>query len=88
MNTSAEAIKQLQATIERAQAVQTTVDNFIAVHDYQDVTSLVIQSAEALLHAAVALLQAEDENALDLIETAEDLIEDVYKAIEGDLDLD
>ena len=87
MNTSTEVIKQLQETIEKAQKAQNTVDNLIAVHDYQDVASLVIQAAEAMLHSGIALMQSEDENALNLIESAEDLIDDIYKIIEGDLDL-
>lgn len=86
MNTSTEAIKQLQDAIQKIQTSQDVVDNLIAVHDYQDVTSLVIQSAEALLHSAVAFMQSEDENALDLVEGAEDLLEAMYNVIDGDLD--
>lgn len=86
MNTSTEAIKQLQEAIQKVQASQDVVENLIAVHDYQDVTALVIQSAEALLHSAVAFMQSEDENALDLIEGAEDLLEAMYNIIDGDLD--
>lgn len=86
MNTSSEVAKQLQETIEKLQTAQNTLENLIAVHDYQDVAALVIQSAEALLHAAVALMQSEDNNALDLVESAEDLLEEMYKIIDGDLD--
>ena len=86
MNTSSEVIKQLQDAIQKVQSSQDVADNLIAVHDYQDVTSLVIQSAEALLHSAVAFMQSEDENALDLIEGAEDLLEAMYNIIDGDLD--
>ena len=86
MNTSSEVAKQLQETIEKLQTAQNTLENLIAVHDYQDVTALVIQSAEALLHAAVALMQSEDNNAIELVESAEDLLEEMYKIIDGDLD--
>lgn len=86
MNTSSEVAKQLQETIEKLQSAQNTLENLIAVHDYQDVAALVIQSAEALLHAAVALMQSEDNNAIELVESAEDLLEEMYKIIDGDLD--
>jgi len=86
MNTSSEVVKQLQETIEKLQTAQNTLENLIAVHDYQDVAALVIQASEALLHAGIALMQSEDNNALDLVETAEDLLEEMYKIIDGDLD--
>lgn len=87
MNTSAEALKQIQAALAQAQAAQEVVDNLIATHDYQDVTSLVLQATTKLLAAATALMQSDDESALSDIENAEDLLDSVYDVIEGDLDL-
>ncbi|MGB7341067.1 MAG: hypothetical protein WBC91_19380 [Phototrophicaceae bacterium] len=87
MKTSADVIKQLQEAVEKSQAAQQTLENLIAVHDYQDVAALVMQSSEALLHATIAFLQSDDKTALDLVESAEDLLEDMYNVIDGDLDL-
>lgn len=87
MKTSADVIKQLQEAIETTQAAHSTLNDLIAVHDYQDVAGLVIQSSEALLHATIAFLQSDDQTAVDLVESAEDLLEDMYNIIDGDLDL-
>lgn len=86
MNTSSEVVKQLQDAIQKTQSAQNVLDNLIAVHDYEDIATLVLQAAEALLHAASALMQHEDENALQLVESAEDLIDEMYKIIDGDMD--
>lgn len=85
MKTSSDVTEQLRAAIDKTQAAQSTLDDLVAVHDYQDVATLVIQAAEALLHAAAALMQSQDQNALELVESAEDLIDEIYTVIDGDL---
>lgn len=86
MNTSNEAVKQLEQALTTAQTAQSVIDNLVAPHDYQDVASLVTQAGAALLNAAALLLQKQDENAFEFIEAAEDLLDSVYDIIEGDID--
>lgn len=86
MKTSADVIKELQAAIEKLESAQATLEDLIAVHDYQDVTSLTMQSANALLQSAIAFMQSEDETALNLVEVGEDLLEDMYNIIDEDME--
>ena len=88
MSTSADVIKLLQEALTTARRAESSIDDLIAVHDYQDVAQLITQAAEALLESAALLMQSEDEAALDLLENAEDLIDSVYGVIESDLDDD
>ncbi|MEO1288739.1 MAG: hypothetical protein AAFV93_13305 [Chloroflexota bacterium] len=86
MKTSADVIKELQAAIEKLESAQATLEDLITVHDYQDVTSLTMQSANALLQSAIAFMQSEDETALNLVEVGEDLLEDMYNIIDEDME--
>ncbi|MEL6403338.1 MAG: hypothetical protein AAFV98_01700 [Chloroflexota bacterium] len=87
MKTSADAIKDLQEALAKAQEAQNTINNLTATHDYQDVTGMVVQAANGLLEAAIAFMQHDDSKALALVEAAEDLLDDMYDVIDGDLDL-
>jgi hypothetical protein len=86
MNTSSEAIKQLQESLAAAQKSADTIENLIAVHDYQDVAMLMAHAAAKMLESTILLMEKDDEAALDELENAEDLIEEVYKIIDGDTD--
>ena len=86
MNTSAEAVTLLQQALETTRSAAETIDNLIAVHDYQDVAGLVTLAAAALLESAALLMQSQDEAALGALESADDLLDAVYDIIEGDLD--
>lgn len=86
MNTSTEALNQLRQAQAATTSAQQVVDNLIAAHDYQDVTSLVVRSAASMLESALQLMQNEDEAGLDALERAEDLIEAVYDIIEGEVE--
>lgn len=86
MNTSSEAVKQLQQAQALTQQAAATIENLIAEHDYQDVGALVSHAAIRLLECAALLMQSQDEAALDKLENAEDLIDMVYEIIEGDTD--
>ena len=88
MSTSSEAITLLQQALTTTRSAENTIENLIAVHDYQDVASLVTQAAAALLETATLLMQSQDEAALDMLENADDLLDAVYGIIEADLDED
>ncbi len=88
MSTSGEAIHLLEQARAATTAAQKVVDNLIVEHDYQDVASLVAQATEALLDAAVLLLQSNDEAALDMLENADDLLDTVYDIINSETDED
>ena len=85
MNTSAEAIQQLDQALATTRSALNTIENLIAVHDYQDVAQLVTQAAAALLETARLLMESQDEAALDMLENADDLLDTVYDIIEADL---
>ena len=86
MNTSAEAISLLEQALATAHSAENTIENLVATHDYQDVASLVTQAAVALLESASLLMKSQDEAALDMLESADDLLDAVYGIIEADLD--
>ena len=88
MNTSSEAINKLQKALEATNEAKSVVDNLIAEHDYQDVSSLVTEAAATLLEAAIALMESQDESALDKVESAEDLLDSAYNIIDGEVDED
>ncbi|MEL6151106.1 MAG: hypothetical protein AAFV33_19435 [Chloroflexota bacterium] len=88
MNTSSEAIKQLQESLAAAQKAADTIENLIATHDYQDIAMLVTHSAAKMLESATLLMEKDDEAALDVLEDAEDLIDEVYKIIGGDIEME
>lgn len=88
MNTSAEAIRKLELAQKETREAILVVDNLIAAHDYQDVATLVAKAASALLESATLLMQSNDEAALAALEHADDLLDNVYDIIEGDLEED
>jgi hypothetical protein len=49
---------------------------------------LITLAAGKMLEASTLLMQKDDETALATLETAEDLIDEVYKIIGGDLEED
>ncbi|MEQ8673857.1 MAG: hypothetical protein RLP44_12655 [Aggregatilineales bacterium] len=88
MNTSTEAVKQLQDALDAAQRATDVIDNLLAEHDYQDVASLTAQAAASLLSSAIALMQSQDESAMEFFDITEDLMEAVYNIIDGEIDDD
>lgn len=88
MNTTSEAVKQLQETLKINRQALSVIDNLIAEHDYQDVASLVTQASIALLETSIALMQSQDESAIEKLESAEDLLDAVWAIIEGEVDED
>jgi hypothetical protein len=88
MNTSTEAIRQLEQALENARQGVKTIDNLIIEHDYQDVASLLAQSAAALLESAAALMKNEDEPALEHLSRADDLLDAVWNIIDSEVDDD
>jgi hypothetical protein len=86
MNTSTQVIQTLEQARSQTNAATAMIHDLIAPHDYQDVAVLVAQAAEALLEAAVRLMQADDEAAFVAMERADDRLEEVYDIIEADLD--
>ncbi len=88
MNTSAEAIRLLEEALKDAQAAVKVIDDLIVEHQYQDVALLVSQAAATLLQSATLLMQSKDEDALDTLEQADDLLDEVYAIIDGETDED
>ncbi|MAS32902.1 MAG: hypothetical protein CL610_02770 [Anaerolineaceae bacterium] len=85
MNTSSQAVQQLQQAMTTTRQAASTIENLIAEHDYQDVAGLVTLAAAALLESAAYLMQGQDEAALESLEDADDLLDAVYDIIESDL---
>ena len=86
MNTSTEVIRLLQQASVQAQQANKVLDDLIVPHEYQDVSKLLIEAAQALLESATSLMRVDDETALDSLETAEDLLDKVYAIIDGEID--
>ncbi|MCU0497225.1 MAG: hypothetical protein MUF87_07740 [Anaerolineae bacterium] len=86
MNTSAEALKQLEAALTNAKQAAKTIEDLITAHDYQDVAHLTASAAVRLLEATAAFMRSSDEEALGAMESADDYLDEVYGIIEGDLD--
>jgi hypothetical protein len=86
MNTSSEAVKRLQEAIKAAKSAGDVVENLVAEHEYQDVAGLITQAAAAMLECASLLMQGDDEAALDNLDRAEDLLDEVYGIIDGEVD--
>jgi DNA integrity scanning protein DisA with diadenylate cyclase activity len=86
MNTSSKVTDLLNQSLTSAREAERTVSDLIAVHDYQDVATLVTQAAIALLESAALLMQSEAEAAFDQMEKAEDLLDSVYTIIDGEID--
>ncbi|MBN8620801.1 MAG: hypothetical protein J0L63_17945, partial [Anaerolineae bacterium] len=81
MNTSTEAIRLLEQALHSARAAQTTINDLIVEHDYQDVALLVTQAAVSMLESASLLMQSQDEAALNALDAADDLLDAVYNII-------
>ena len=88
MNTSSEAVKLLNEALEKARAATKVINELIVEHDYQDVAILVSQASEKLLESAALLMQSDDENALNALDQADDLLDSVYTIIDGETDED
>lgn len=88
MKTSAEAIKLLQQSLSSAKQAESVISDLIATHDYQDVATLITQAAVSLLESATALMQMQDEDAINSLDIAEDLLEEVWDIIDADTDDD
>lgn len=88
MHTSTEAAQLLQDALAKTRAATNVINNLVIEHEYQDVAILVTQAGEALINAAVLLLDSNDEAALDALEQADDLLDSVYKIIDGEVDED
>lgn len=88
MSTSSEVIQSLEQAQTSVRAALRQLDDLIVEHDYQDVATLIVQAADALLDASSQLMQSKDEVALDSLDRADELLENVYAIIEGDLDED
>ncbi len=88
MRTSTEVVQMLQEALARTKSATQALNDLAIEHEYQDVAALVIQASAALLEAASLLLESHDEDALDALETADDLLDEVYKIIDGETDED
>lgn len=88
MHTSSEAIQLLQEALAKTRAATQVINNLVIEHEYQDVAVLVAQAGAALMEAAVLLLESNDEAALDALEQADDMLDSVYKIIDGEVDED
>lgn len=86
MNTSSEAIKRLGEALKTTNESKDIIENLIVAHDYQDVAKLVTEAAAELLEAATLLMQSEGDAAFNKMELAEDLLDSVYRIIDGELD--
>jgi hypothetical protein len=88
MHTSTEASQLLQDALTKMRSATQVINNLVIEHEYQDVAVLVTQAGAALIEAAVLLLDSKDEDALDALEQADDLLDSVYKIIDGEVDED
>lgn len=88
MNTSTEAIRQLETALVSARQAVKTIDDLIVQHDYQDVASLIAQAAAALLESASALMKNDDEAGLDQLSRADDVLDAIWNIIDSEVDDD
>ena len=86
MNTSTEAIHRLENARQAVLSAQDVLENLIAAHDYQDVAVLLTRSAATLLESITLLMQMKDEDALNTLDNAEDLLDAVWEIIEGEIE--
>ena len=86
MSTSSDVVQSLGQARSSVQTAIRQIDDLIVEHDYQDVALLIAQAGEALLEAAAQLMQSQDEAALETLDRADDLLDNVYAVIEGELD--
>lgn len=84
MNTSSEAVKNLEQAGSSLRAAVDIINNLIVEHDYQDVASLVASAAVALAESASYLMQSKDEAALEALDRADDFLDSVWEIIEAD----
>ena len=78
MNTSSAAAQLLQEALAKTQAATGVINDLIVEHEYQDVAALVTRAAASLLQSAALLMQSKDEDALNALEQADDLLDAVY----------
>lgn len=88
MSTSSDVILSLEQAQTSVRAAVRQINDLIVEHDYQDVALLIAQAGEALLESAAQLMKSNDQAALDVLDRADDLLENVYAIIDGDLDED
>lgn len=86
MNTSAEAIQLLQEALTKTQAATKAINNLMVEHEYQDIAVLVAQAGAALLESAALLMQSQDEEAVEALERADDLLDTVFAIIDAETD--
>lgn len=86
MNTANEATNQLHEALEAIDHARATIADLVTVHDYQDVAGFVAEASAILLQSAIRFMEKDSEAALELIEAAEDAIDQVYHTIDSDLD--
>jgi hypothetical protein len=86
MNTSTEAINRLESARQAVLSAQDVLENLIAAHDYQDVAVLLTRSTATLLESITLLMQMKDEEALNTLDSAEDLLDAVWEIIEGEIE--
>lgn len=88
MSTSTEVTRQLQQAYTATVSAIRLLDELIVEHDYQDVATLTSRAAAALLSAATHLMQSADEDAIEAIVEAEDLLDSIYAIINDELEED
>ncbi|HEX2621391.1 MAG TPA: hypothetical protein VHL11_14630 [Phototrophicaceae bacterium] len=88
MHTSTEAVQLLQDAVTKAKNANQVINDLIVEHDYQDVAALITQAAASLLESASLLMQSKDEAALSALESADDLLDEVYTIIDSETDED
>lgn len=86
MHTSTEAAQILQDALARTRSAIDVINNLAIEHEYQDVAVLIAQAGAALLDSAALLMESNDEDALNALDHAEDLLDEVYKIIDGETD--
>ncbi|NJR12871.1 hypothetical protein HC776_03200 [bacterium] len=86
MNTSRDAVARLQEAIDKAGEAAQVMNNLVIEHDYQDVALLIARAGAVLLEAAARLMESDDEAAFDRLDEAEDVLDEVYKIIDGETD--
>lgn len=86
MQTSVAATQQLELALEATKSATDIIENLVAEHLYQDVASLVTQAASALIEAANALMRLDDSSAIEFLDKADDLLDDIFYIIDAETD--
>lgn len=86
MSTSNDVIQALNDARASTAQIQALLNDLIVEHTFQDVATLSLAAAAELLQTTQHFMEQQDEPAIDSLERVDELLDELYAIIEGDLD--